>query len=115
VIVVQDTPEMLLLYLPSGTPCKQPKTIDGEDVTPATHVQGEWLLVDNVWPEDDESLRLVIPGAPYSVLVFWLGKYGAHRSWYINLEDSLRRTSIGFDYMDQIIDIIVQPDLSDWH
>ena len=114
-IVVQDTPEMLVLYLLPGTPYKQPRTLDGEDVTPTTRVQGEWLLADNVWPEDGECLRLVVPGAPYSVLVFWLEKHSKLRSWYINLEDPLRRTSIGFDYMDQILDIIMEPDLSSWH
>jgi len=72
VIVVQDTPEMLVLYLPPGTPYKQPRTLDGEAVTLVTRVQGEWLLTDNMWPEDGECLRLVVPCAPYSVLVFWL-------------------------------------------
>ena len=114
VIVVQDTPDMLVLYLPSGTPYKRPRTLDGKDVTPATRVLGEWLLADNVWPEDGEYLRLVIPGAPYSVLVFWLENHSAQRDWYINLEDPLCRTTIGFDYMNQILDIIVEPDLSSW-
>lgn len=115
IIVVQDKPEKLVLYLPPGTPYKQPRTLDGEDVTPTTRVQGEWLLTDNVWPDVGECLRLVIPGEPYSVLVFWLEKHSAQRSWYINLEDPLRRTSIGFDFMDQILDIIVEPDLSSWY
>lgn len=115
IIVEQDTPELLALYLPSGTPYKQPRTLDGEDVTPLTRVQGKWLLVDNVWPEEGEYLRLVIPGEPYSVLYFWLEKHNIHRDWYINLEDPLYRTSIGFDFMDQLLDIIVKPDLSGWH
>jgi predicted RNA-binding protein associated with RNAse of E/G family len=114
VIVVQDTPEMLALYLPVGTPYKQPRTLDGKEVTPKTRVEGKWLLVDNVWPDDGECLRLVISGVPYSVLCFWLEAHSKFRDWYINLEDPLRRTSIGFDYMDQLLDIIVQPDLSSW-
>jgi predicted RNA-binding protein associated with RNAse of E/G family len=48
------------------------------------------------------------------VLVFWLEEHSVHRDWYINLEDPLRRTFIGFDYMDQLLDIIVQPDLTGW-
>ncbi len=28
-IVVQDTPELMVFYLPEGTICKQPVTIDG--------------------------------------------------------------------------------------
>ena len=46
---------------------------------------------------------------------FWLEKHSKLRSWYINLEDPLRRTSIGLDFMDQILDIIVEPDLSNWY
>ncbi len=105
---------MLALYLPAGTPYKQPRTLDGGEVTPVTRVQGEWLLADNMWPEDGECLRLVIPGKPYSVLVFWLENHKTQRDWYINLEDPLRRTPIGFDYMDQLLDIIVWSDLSGW-
>jgi protein associated with RNAse G/E len=34
--------------------------------------------------------------------------------WYINLEQPFRRTPIGFDYMDQTLDIVVEPDMSAW-
>ena len=34
--------------------------------------------------------------------------------WYINLQEPLRRTAIGFDFMDQDLDIVVKPDLSEW-
>jgi hypothetical protein len=115
VIVVQDTPELLALYMQPGTPYEQPRTLNGEGVTPTTRLQNEWVLADALWPEDGEYLRLVIPGAPYSVLVFWLEAHSKFRDWYINLEDPLRRTPIGFDYMDQLLDIIVEPDLSGWH
>jgi uncharacterized protein len=35
-------------------------------------------------------------------------------SWYINLEDSLRRTDMGYEFTDQWLDVIVKPDLSAW-
>jgi hypothetical protein len=34
--------------------------------------------------------------------------------WYVNLQDPLRRTPLGFDYLDQELDIIVSPDLGDY-
>ncbi len=34
--------------------------------------------------------------------------------WYINLEEPLRRTAMGFEYLDQFLDVIVKPDLSGW-
>jgi predicted RNA-binding protein associated with RNAse of E/G family len=37
------------------------------------------------------------------------------RCWYVNLEEPLRRTSIGFDSMDYLLDIVISPDRSSWH
>ena len=37
------------------------------------------------------------------------------RSWYVNLQDPFRRMPLGFDYLDQELDVIVSPDLSTWH
>ena len=34
--------------------------------------------------------------------------------WYVNMQEPVRRTSIGFDFMDQELDIYVSPDLSQW-
>ena len=34
--------------------------------------------------------------------------------WYVNLEDPLVRTPIGFDYLDRLLDIEIAPDLSRW-
>jgi hypothetical protein len=35
--------------------------------------------------------------------------------WYVNLQEPLWRTALGFDFMDQELDITVEPDLSAWH
>jgi predicted RNA-binding protein associated with RNAse of E/G family len=35
--------------------------------------------------------------------------------WKIDLVEPVRRTSLGFDYMDQLLDIIVSADLSRWY
>ena len=40
------------------------------------------------------------------------GRELAH--WYINLQEPLRRTQIGFDTRDNMLDIVVAPDLSAW-
>ena len=34
--------------------------------------------------------------------------------WYINLEEPFRRTRFVFDYLDQLLDIIVSPDRTTW-
>lgn len=56
------------------------------------------------------TLRLTTPGRPHSVLVWWgEGEFGG---WYVNLERPLTRAPIGFDYLDQELDIYVRPDRS---
>jgi len=112
-IVVKDAPDLLALYIPPGTPWKQPTTLDGGRVTPTAVANGSWKLSDAVWRGPHGSLRLVIPGADYSVIPSW-GQTRTLSHWYINLEEPLRRTSLGFDFLDQILDIIVSPDLSVW-
>ena len=67
----------------------------------------DFTLVDEVWRGND-SLRIAIPGAAHSVLLWWVE--GELQGWYVNLETPLRRTSIGFDYLDQKLDLVVRTD-----
>jgi predicted RNA-binding protein associated with RNAse of E/G family len=112
-IVVQDKPGLAVIYMPPGTVFKQPKTFDGKRVTGENRLRSEWLLKEE--QTDYYSLRLTIPGADYSVLVLRDVQDRGRNIWYINMEDPLRRTEQGFDYLDQILDIIMKLDLSDWH
>jgi predicted RNA-binding protein associated with RNAse of E/G family len=47
--------------------------------------------------------------------LLWPEGHGDLICWYVNLEEPLRRTASGFDYMDQTLDIVISPDLSEWH
>ncbi len=58
-------------------------------------------------------LRLAVPGAPYSILVFRNPDWTL-RLWYINLEWPYRRTASGFDTADRLLDALVDPNLSSW-
>jgi hypothetical protein len=113
-IVVQDSPELIALYAPLGTVIKYPLTPGGKRVKPHQKIKNEWALTD-LKTDKYTSLRLTVPGAGYSVLIFWNCADMSLRFWYINLEDPLYRTPMGFDLMDQILDVIVKPDLSGWH
>jgi predicted RNA-binding protein associated with RNAse of E/G family len=113
VILVQDKPEMLALYAPPGTMMKRPKTLGDERIKPRNRLRSEWILQDELWC-DYFLLRMTIPESRYSVLIFWDSPDMSFHDWYINLEDPLRRTAIGFDYLDQLLDVIVKPDLSTW-
>ena len=115
-IVVQDEPELIILYIPAGTGTnwKRAIALDGTPATIENRLRSGWLLEDVEWLGFD-LLRMTIPGANYSVLIFWNTDDGSLQRWYINLEDPLRRTALGFDYIDQLLDIIATPDLTSWH
>ena len=106
VTVVRDTPEFIALYVAPGTICKWPRTTDGQKLRIP---QDEWVLEDVPWV--GRMLRLTVPGEGHSVLLFW-NESGQFASWYIDLETPMARTPLGFDYMDQMLDIVVAPDLS---
>ena len=42
--------------------------------------------------------------------LFWEDATDRFRGWYFNLQTPLRRTSLGFDLWDQLLDVVVQPD-----
>jgi len=108
-IVVQDTPELRAFYKVTGTVWKDADP----DIKPANRNHQVWSFKNVVWTFGG-TLRLSVPGKAYSVIRM----NNLDRSiygWYINLEQPLRRTSIGFDYEDEILDIFISPDLSSWH
>lgn len=114
VTVVQDTPDLIALYMAPGTCWKQPRSLDGGSVQPQTLLpSGVWQLIDRIWMGGD-ALFLIIPGAAHAVYVMWMEGHRGLDCWYINLQEPLQRTALGFDYMDQILDIVISPDQSEW-
>ncbi len=111
VTVVRDAPDLVVLYLCSGTRWKLPE--GNRDQWRDALLTGEWELRDVVWMWGD-TLFLIRPGEAHAVHVMWRDGTREFKSWYINLQEPLRRTAIGFDFMDQELDIIVKPDLCGW-
>jgi len=106
--VVKDEPDLLALYQPAGAPWKRPLSLSGRTIRLPDQ---PWQLHDDALPKD--ALRLILPEQPHSVLIIWRDQWEL-MCWYINLEEPFRRTPIGFDYMDQTLDIVVEPDMSSW-
>jgi hypothetical protein len=50
------------------------------------------------------QLRITRPGDPFSVILFQY-EDGRLRGWYVNLERPQQRTSRGFDYEDELLDV----------
>lgn len=110
VTVVRDDADLIALYLPKGTKWKRPVRPDGSRLRMPSE---PWVLADDVW-RDKSVLHLVRPGAAHAVWAMW-DAGGKFLGWYVNLQEPLRRTVVGFDYMDQMLDLVVSPDLSEWH
>jgi hypothetical protein len=108
--IVQDTDELTALYWRAGTPNKVP----GWRLTAQDLLTEEQLkLSDSTWTRTD-LLMLVKPGDSHSVEVMWDGNTGEFLCWYINLQEPLRRTPVGFDTMDMALDVVINPDKSKW-
>jgi hypothetical protein len=107
-IVVQDDPEQTTLLLPGGVRCGLPIGADGRELR----------LPDQPWrlelrPRGDRPiLSFAWPDTPYSVLLWTAVE--ERRVWYVNLQDPLMRTAIGFDTVDHALDVVVELDRSSW-
>ncbi len=101
--VVEDSPDLLATYSPSGSPFHFPEgnwpTRDGRH---PWHGYGGW--------QGSGTLMLQRPGDCYAVWLFWDGPDREFRGWYVNLESPFARTRIGFDTLDLELDIVVAPD-----
>jgi uncharacterized protein len=98
--IVEDAPELLVLWFPAGGPAKVPAgglRIPGDD----------WELEDTSPTRD--SICLARPGRRHSVYVFW-DEGGQFSHWYVNFEQPLRRSPVGFDTFDEKLDLIARPD-----
>jgi hypothetical protein len=130
-IVVEDTDSLVALYLPEGTRLWRWDILEQRFREPRT--------------THGDSIRLLFPGKPYSVDLFfdagsgpapWVryffmgeapsaypapiipvasgGKPGDRASrfygWKVDIIAPFRRTEVGFDVSDEVLDIVVRPD-----
>jgi hypothetical protein len=103
-IVVQDEPEQTMFLVPGGVRCGLPIGEDG----------AELRLPDRPWHLEVRErsatpiLSFAWPDTSYAVLR-WTTEQGTPM-WYVNLQDPLRRTALGFDTVDHALDVIVDLD-----
>ncbi|MCX4864779.1 DUF402 domain-containing protein [Streptomyces sp. NBC_00257] len=113
VTVVQDTDELLAVWVAPGTECVKPVLASGRDVhaeplatrytAPRTTARSAWL--------GNGVLKLARSGEPWSVWLFWEPGWQFH-NWYVNLEEPHTRWQGGVDSEDHFLDISVYPDRS---
>ena len=52
-------------------------------------------------------------GDDHAYLGFW-SEDGTFSRWYINMEQHYRRTSIGIDFVDHFLDVVIDGNLTGW-
>lgn len=109
-IVVQDTAELIALYMPAG--------VLGKDTdhkpTPRELLSAEKISITDCQWERTDVLFLIIPGESFSTYAMWQTGTKNLDCWYANLQEPIKRTRIGFDTMDNMLDVVISPDMSKW-
>jgi hypothetical protein len=112
--LIADCDQFVALFQPAGAPGKRrtggrggPR---GRNLAPDGWDGGH---EDFTWPGPG-MLRLHPLGSHYSVLRRFDPHEGRYRGWYVNLERSWRRTPVGFDSRDDVLDVVVADDLATW-
>ena len=108
-IIVQDTPNLLAIYWGAGSPNRVPV----KRLVPHDLLSNDICLVSRKCVDTD-VLMLVLPGAAHAVYVMWEAGQTKLKCWYIDLQEPLRRTAIGFDTNDHLLDIVISADRSVW-
>ena len=101
--------DLLAAYLAPGTRFRVPADTNHSQIVRRLH--DGWELTDYTWTKG-RALHLLMPDVGYSVHLWWLPPDWRFGGWYINLQESVRPTRFGFDSMDQLLDIVVDPDLT---
>jgi hypothetical protein len=103
-LVVEDTPEQVMLFIPVGTRWFAPVR-DGRRLKIP---QRDFELAE-LRNDDKHVLSFAWPGSFAAVLLEFRPDWSPLH-WYINLEDPLRRSEIGFDTLDHKLDVILELD-----
>ncbi len=111
-LVLRDGEELVALYMPEGALLRRWNVEQGQ-FRPARVSQGE-------------SVRLLFPDKRYEVTMFyntgtgpapWVkalfpGPKGRFYGWKVDLTSPFYRTPAGFDVIDEVLDLVVNPDRS---
>ncbi len=102
--VVEDRPDLLVSFLPTGAPFG--------------FLDGDWPGGRHPW--HDRSgwkghgvLMLQRPGESHAIWHFWEEPDRRFAGWYVNFQQPFERTAIGYDTLDLELDIWIPAD-GDW-
>lgn len=113
--VVTDDPSHVALYVQPGSPRKIHATAEGGPLPRSIpFLERERLiggLRDHTWT-DRHVLMVQEPDRMSSIWYWWDETTWEFIGAYVNLQLPLRRTRVGFDTADYLLDVVIQPDLT---
>ena len=100
--LVEERNGLLVLWSPRGIARRLPLDDAGDEIRIP---RAEWRLGERptVW----DSLGLFRPGERHSLWHYWVD--GRFTHWYVNFERHLGRSPVGWDYVDDKLDLVVEP------
>lgn len=114
VIIVQDTPEEIVMTLLPGAECVAPEGyLNGKDSN-----RRRWNFKDKDWEKqnylwrNNRLLLLLEPQKYYSTMYFWHDESNEFLCYYINFQLPFQRSHCGVDTLDLDLDLIINPDFS---
>jgi hypothetical protein len=112
--VVRDEGDFVVLWFPRGTRWKAPTPPPPRPRGPTrgewlatTIALGDWVFRDAEW--DVSTLMLLREGDWHALWISWL-ENGEQWGWYVNLQLPFRRTRLGFETMDLMLDVTIELD-----
>ena len=106
-LLVEETSERVVTLLVPGTVSKAP-TSYGKIGYVQQLLEG-CEVGDFVW-HTRRSLMIAPLDAAHTLSLHWDHASGTFLGWYVNLQEPPRPTPIGFDTLDQMLDIWIEPD-----
>jgi hypothetical protein len=112
VTILEDSDTQVVSWLAPGTLIDYPVGVEHGEKCLSMWLSGEWDLFSKEFTPPG-MLRVAPSGAPFEVLAPLVPGDGV-AWWYVNFQRPLQRTPLGFDTMDEILDLVVSADCSEW-
>ncbi len=109
--IIEDSSDLVSLYIAPGA------IFAGPDCSRQEHLHvaasGAWELKLYEWT-GQHHVWSSVPGEAASIWTIWSAPDWTHGGWKVNPELPLKRTPIGFDTTDHVLDAVISADLTTW-
>ena len=109
--IIEDSSNLVSLYIAPGAKFSGPVCTREEHLQVAASGAWEYKLYE--WA-GQHHLWASVPGEACSIWTIWSAPDWTHVGWKVNPEQPLKRTPVGFDTTDHVLDAVISADLSSW-